>query len=141
MLWKKRILCLRRNNMSVYFARDSKNGWIKIGCSKNPKKRVKSIPSSLGHIVEDMELLKVIDGSFDEEKFYQNLLFRSHVAISNLFNSYEWFHPSEDVMYFVDMPIERLNKITSEWRSISRKYGWKVGFTFDGENILAKAEK
>ena len=127
--------------MSVYFARDSKNGWIKIGCSKNPEQRIKSIPSSLGHIVEDMELLKVIDGSFDEEKFYQNLLHRSHVTISNSFNSYEWFHPSEDVMRFANMSVEHLNKLTVQVRDVKCKYGSKVKFTFDGEKVNAKVSR
>ncbi len=121
--------------MSVYFARESLNGWIKIGSSINPKQRVKSMRSSTGPSIGRVELLKVIDGSFDEEKFYQGLL---KVDRSDPSFSGEWFLPSADVMHFVDMPVGELNRLTEQWKDARLRYGRRVKFVFNGKNVVAK---
>lgn len=121
--------------MSVYFARESLNGWIKVGSSKDPKQRIKSMRSSTGPRIGRVKLLKVIDGSFDEEKFYQGLL---KIDRSDPSFSHEWFLPSINVMHFVNMFIGKLNRLTEQWRNARSKYGRRVKFVFNGKNVVAK---
>lgn len=123
--------------MSVYFAKESKNGWIKIGTSKNPKQRVVSIFSQYGSDIGKTNLLKVIDGSFDEEKFYQGLL--KYDRADPCF-SHEWFLPTDDVMFFVNLPTDQLNDLSEQVRELRFKYGKRIYFEFNGDKVVMKAK-
>ncbi len=128
--------------MSIYFAREDKNGWIKIGSSRNPEQRVKSIRSSTGPSIGNVELLKVVeDGSFDEEILYQDLLWKHHVRPDKNIASREWFEPSDDVMFFVNSLKEYLEKFHQDVRAAQWKYGHRVKFVFNGEKVVMKGRK
>ena len=124
--------------MAVYFVKESKRGLIKIGTSCNPEKRIISLPSQWGGEIGEVELLKTIEGSYEEEKFYQNLLKESRF---DPYFSHEWFLPSPEVMFFVNKPVEWLNKLSQEYRDLRSKYLHKVSFRFDGKNVVAKAQR
>ena len=126
--------------MSVYFAREKKNGLIKIGTSIDPENRVKNIRSSFGPSVGKVELLNTIDGSYREEQFFQELLRKYHVRPSSHVKSREWFDPSDDVMYFVNSSKEWLDELINKWREIKEEYGDRVKFVFDGKNVIGKID-
>jgi len=123
--------------MSVYFAKDSKNGWIKIGCSKDPEKRIKSIPTDKGHMVDNLKLLKVIDGSFDEESFCQRLLARHSVHEKSFFSK-EWFYPTDEVVSLAEKPVSWFVELFEKCREIDREYGYSVKYSFNGSSVVAK---
>ena len=122
--------------MSVYFAQDSKNGWIKIGCSKDPEKRIKHIPSDKGHIVDNLKLLKVVGGSFDEEKFCQRLLAK-HGVNDALFDR-EWFYPTDEVLSLAGKSVEWLEKLFELRNDADKKYRYRVKYSFDGDKVTAE---
>ena len=53
----------------VYFILNKANGLVKIGCSKDPKERIKSL---MWEYKTPLDLHKVIEGSFRTEKYLHN---------------------------------------------------------------------
>ncbi len=102
--------------MSIYFARESKHGLIKIGTSINPKDRIKSIPSQNGNRFGKMELMMVVDGSYEEEKFFKQLFKRSRFDPSF---SQEWFYPTREVMSTIEAGPVAAKEEVEEWKRAS----------------------
>jgi len=53
----------------VYFILNKANGLVKIGCSKNPKERLKGL---ISEHKTPLELYKVINGDFKSERYLHN---------------------------------------------------------------------
>jgi hypothetical protein len=81
--------------MYVYFIQESGEGCIKIGHSKDPISRFRTIQS---HNSNSLKLLKVINGDCKEEKILHRLFFREKIRTAG-----EWFVPSEELMKFINL--------------------------------------
>lgn len=122
--------------MSIYFLQELETGFIKIGTSKNPDRRMGQIANSMGKKSKDFKLLKVADGDFFTEKFYQILLTKSCFGreVAGHYG-YEWYRPTDDVMAIINKTPEWLNRIYWQSNSLGIKYGKNVKFRFDGTNV------
>ncbi len=112
--------------MCVYFIQESGSGCIKIGSSKDPVGRLKSIQS---HNPNSLKLLKVIDGGIKEEKILHRLFFRERIRSAG-----EWFVPSEELKKFINL---KEKNIIYSISCAEKRWRWdkKVEFVlkFEGE--------
>lgn len=80
------------NKKHVYFAQKKPRGLIKIGCSRNPVKRLSNLRAMTG---EDLKLLYVIvDSGRDEER-------RLHVKFDEFRTFGEWFKPVKELVGYI----------------------------------------
>jgi len=78
--------------MSVYFVQEEDNGLIKIGYSKNPNRRLKSLQINNPR---KLNILKVIDGAMCRETYL-------HHRCSRFNAKGEWFHPHSELIDYID---------------------------------------
>ena len=126
--------------MSIYFLQEIETGFIKLGVSKNPQKRIAAIANSMGKKISDFNLIKIADGDFGEEYFYQSLLSGNHINRNIAgHNSREWFKPTDKVISMVSKDESWFKDIYRSHIDLSLKYGSRnVKFYFDGENVRCK---
>lgn len=80
------------NVRNVYFFQKKPNGLIKIGCTKNPIKRLIGLRSQTG---EDFKILFILFNSgFEEEK-------KIHEKFKNIKTYGEWFKPDKMLLDFI----------------------------------------
>jgi len=128
--------------MSIYFIQELDTGFIKLGNSVNPEKRLYAISYSMGKKMKDFKILKVVDGDCNTEYFYQCLLEGNYVPrkIGGC-NSREWFKPSDKVLALVNKSPEWFARIYKQSLDLRIKYGKNVSFSFDGTNVRCKIKK
>lgn len=77
--------------MSVYFIQDVEQGYIKIGQSDDPKKRLKQLQTANPN---ELKLLWIdIAGDLAEEKMHK--MFCEHRLVG------EWFYPAKEIFEFI----------------------------------------
>lgn len=81
----------------IYAARRKSDGMIKIGCSKYPSQRIRTL---------HLEMVAVWEGSFDEERRVHKLLYPSccnkkWTRKGRPIGSREWFHPTRRVLSYI----------------------------------------
>lgn len=77
--------------MPVYFIQENGNGLIKIGKSDDVSKRIKALQSSTP---SKLNLLRVVNGSFDREKYLHHKFSRFH-------ERGEWFRPDPELLKMI----------------------------------------
>lgn len=78
--------------MAIYFIQSG--DYVKIGYSKNPEKRLKSLQTGNQ---APLKLLLVLDGGTDKEA-------ELHERFAELRSRGEWFYHSNDLAHFIDNP-------------------------------------
>lgn len=116
--------------MPVYFIRNEENGLIKIGFSTRLRERFAQL--KVLHKTP-MTILGIVNNSNSSEEF------KIHAQLSNSRATGEWFHPTEEVMNFV----ESLEPYKPEVRNRSRISRDRVckGTRDDGQPCGACAQK
>ncbi len=110
----------RRGGSVVYFIRDRHSGLIKIGCSCNEWKRLRTLQTAHGG---ELWLMATCPGGREREQ-----LLHSRFAASRVRG--EWFRPSADVLGFID---ERgTPAAVLESQAFYSKFGAQQSFDFEG---------
>lgn len=95
--WK--IDLVEKSACNVYFIQAKNNGLIKIGFTSNLKSRLSDL-SSMSPV--PLELLAFTDGDYNLER-------ELHTTFSNYRSHGEWFHPSDELMNFIESTKEGVN--------------------------------
>lgn len=98
--------------MSVYFIQEENDGLIKIGYSRNPNRRLKSLQTNNPR---KLRILKVIDGEMCRETYL-------HHRCSKFNASGEWFHPHPELIDYIDM----LGDDYSPEDCVIRTQSWRI---------------
>lgn len=70
---------------------------VKIGYSVDPEKRFATIA---GALPQKVVLLRVMEGSIEDERFYHE-----HFKQHRVEGTREWYYPHVEVLEFIDMPV------------------------------------
>jgi len=81
----------------VYFVQQGDNGAIKIGCSKDPSKRLAALQT--GHS-ETLRLLTCAPGTQQQERALHDRF--AHLRVSG-----EWFRPGDDLLSYIRLVADR----------------------------------
>lgn len=82
----------------IYFIQEKETPFrIKIGYSKDPEKRVRTIA---GTLPQKIILLKIIEGCLEDEQF-----FHQHFKPFRVPGTKEWYFPEQEVLDFIELPV------------------------------------
>lgn len=77
-----------RGRKCIYFVQETATGYVKIGCSTNVRRRMRSIQTHTTSVIELLSVLPVTDMQVGEAWFHR--YFRARIVLG------EWFRVSED---------------------------------------------
>jgi len=79
----------------IYFIQEKEEPYrIKIGYSKDATKRIAVLSATLP---QQVEIIKIIPGDIEDEKWFHDLLKQFRVS-----GKREWYHPDPDLLDFIE---------------------------------------